>query len=180
MAAYLMYRWYIVVFMHSDYVLYGLCYNHYSLHLVLQPRTRSNTPLFFCWFGISTSFILMCVYFCKNLQPLSSAYGLAKHRDGRWEWAIAPGVSPSPRYQHAAVSCLLICSPFSLIYLKLRFIQSIVNVMFFSSVAIGFCQCTASCLRRGSWGWSHGRRLLKRCRFHIFNFLWSAYFHGIR
>ncbi|XP_042451466.1 serine/threonine-protein phosphatase BSL3-like isoform X2 [Zingiber officinale] len=37
------------------------------------------------------------------LQPLSSAYGLAKHRDGRWEWAIAPGVSPSPRYQHAAV-----------------------------------------------------------------------------
>jgi len=38
-------------------------------------------------------------------QPLSSAYGLAKHRDGRWEWAIAPGVSPSPRYQHAAVSC---------------------------------------------------------------------------
>ncbi|RWW27938.1 hypothetical protein GW17_00007608 [Ensete ventricosum] len=37
------------------------------------------------------------------LMPLSSAYGLAKHRDGRWEWAIAPGVSPSPRYQHAAV-----------------------------------------------------------------------------
>lgn len=37
------------------------------------------------------------------LQPLASAYGLAKHRDGRWEWAIAPGVSPSPRYQHAAV-----------------------------------------------------------------------------
>ncbi|PIA59773.1 hypothetical protein AQUCO_00400578v1 [Aquilegia coerulea] len=38
-----------------------------------------------------------------NSVPLSSAYGLAKHRDGRWEWAIAPGVSPSPRYQHAAV-----------------------------------------------------------------------------
>ncbi|KAK9185493.1 hypothetical protein WN943_025849 [Citrus x changshan-huyou] len=36
-------------------------------------------------------------------MPLASAYGLAKHRDGRWEWAIAPGVSPSPRYQHAAV-----------------------------------------------------------------------------
>ncbi|KAF6156036.1 hypothetical protein GIB67_035393 [Kingdonia uniflora] len=37
------------------------------------------------------------------VEPLASAYGLAKHRDGRWEWAIAPGVSPSPRYQHAAV-----------------------------------------------------------------------------
>ncbi|GJZ04982.1 serine/threonine-protein phosphatase BSL3 [Tanacetum coccineum] len=36
-------------------------------------------------------------------DPLETAYGLAKHRDGRWEWAIAPGVSPSPRYQHAAV-----------------------------------------------------------------------------
>nr|AAD26883.1 putative phosphoprotein phosphatase [Arabidopsis thaliana] len=39
----------------------------------------------------------------RYLMPLASAYGLAKHRDGRWEWAIAPGVSPSARYQHAAV-----------------------------------------------------------------------------
>ncbi|KMZ70731.1 Serine/threonine-protein phosphatase [Zostera marina] len=39
----------------------------------------------------------------QNCSPLANAYGLAKHRDGRWEWAIAPGVSPSPRYQHAAV-----------------------------------------------------------------------------
>ena len=41
---------------------------------------------------------------CLTLQPLDSAYGLAKHRDGRWEWAVAPGISPSPRYEHAAVS----------------------------------------------------------------------------
>lgn len=26
------------------------------------------------------------------------------HRNGLWEWTLAPGVSPSPRYQHAAVS----------------------------------------------------------------------------
>jgi protein phosphatase len=39
-----------------------------------------------------------------NSVPLDTAYGLAKHRDGRWEWAIAPGISPSSRYQHAAVS----------------------------------------------------------------------------
>ncbi|KAL7587401.1 hypothetical protein Lser_V15G38244 [Lactuca serriola] len=37
--------------------------------------------------------------------PLASAYGLAKHKDGRWELAIAPGISPSPRYQHAAIVC---------------------------------------------------------------------------
>jgi protein phosphatase len=41
-----------------------------------------------------------------SLQPIDSAYGLAKHRDGRWEWAVAPGISPSSRYQHAAVSLL--------------------------------------------------------------------------
>lgn len=35
--------------------------------------------------------------------PVGDAYGLARHRDGRWEWARAPGVSPSSRYQHAAV-----------------------------------------------------------------------------
>ncbi|KAG6466012.1 hypothetical protein ZIOFF_076237 [Zingiber officinale] len=47
--------------------------------------------------------MLLCGGRDANGVPLSSAYGLAKHRDGRWEWAIAPGVSPSPRYQHAAV-----------------------------------------------------------------------------
>ncbi|KAL5983972.1 Serine/threonine-protein phosphatase bsl1 [Asimina triloba] len=30
-------------------------------------------------------------------MPLSDAYGLLKHRDGRWEWTLAPGVSPSSR-----------------------------------------------------------------------------------
>ncbi|RZC89756.1 hypothetical protein C5167_035751 [Papaver somniferum] len=34
--------------------------------------------------------------------PLSDAYGLFMHRNGQWEWTLAPGVSPSPRYQHSA------------------------------------------------------------------------------
>jgi len=38
------------------------------------------------------------------LQPLADAYGLLMHTNGQWEWTLAPGVSPSPRYQHAAVS----------------------------------------------------------------------------
>ena len=33
----------------------------------------------------------------------ADAYGLARHRDGRWEWAAAPGVAPAPRYQHTVV-----------------------------------------------------------------------------
>ncbi|XP_028125220.1 serine/threonine-protein phosphatase BSL2 homolog isoform X2 [Camellia sinensis] len=51
----------------------------------------------------SDGLLLLCGRRDANSVPLASAYGLAKHRDGRWEWAIAPGVSPSPRYQHAAV-----------------------------------------------------------------------------
>lgn len=39
-----------------------------------------------------------------HLQPLGDAYGLLMHRNGQWEWTLAPGISPSPRYQHAAVS----------------------------------------------------------------------------
>ncbi|XP_027176609.1 serine/threonine-protein phosphatase BSL1 isoform X1 [Coffea eugenioides] len=35
--------------------------------------------------------------------PLGDAYGLLMHRNGLWEWTLAPGVSPSSRYQHAAV-----------------------------------------------------------------------------
>lgn len=42
------------------------------------------------------------------IQPLADAYGLLMHRNGLWEWTLAPGVSPSPRYQHAAVSQLLV------------------------------------------------------------------------
>ncbi|XP_059660553.1 serine/threonine-protein phosphatase BSL1-like isoform X2 [Cornus florida] len=36
-------------------------------------------------------------------MPLADAYGLLMHRNGQWEWTLAPGVSPSPRYEHAGV-----------------------------------------------------------------------------
>nr|KYP39067.1 Serine/threonine-protein phosphatase BSL2 [Cajanus cajan] len=73
----------------------------------------SSGLLLCCIFGLvylyatasarSDGLLLLCGGRDANSVPLASAYGLAKHRDGRWEWAIAPGVSPSPRYQHAAV-----------------------------------------------------------------------------
>ncbi|KAK4793055.1 hypothetical protein SAY86_023490 [Trapa natans] len=50
----------------------------------------------------SDGLLLLCGGRDANGVPLANAYGLARHRDGRWEWAIAPGVAPSPRYQHAA------------------------------------------------------------------------------
>ncbi|WMV56258.1 hypothetical protein MTR67_049643 [Solanum verrucosum] len=70
----------------------------------LEPEGEGPPP---CMYATSSArsdgLLLLCGGRDANSVPLASAYGLAKHRDGRWEWAIAPGVSPSPRYQHAAV-----------------------------------------------------------------------------
>ncbi|GAV79055.1 Metallophos domain-containing protein/Kelch_3 domain-containing protein [Cephalotus follicularis] len=51
----------------------------------------------------SDGMILLCGGRDSSGVPLTDAYGLLMHRNGQWEWTLAPGVSPSPRYQHAAV-----------------------------------------------------------------------------
>lgn len=51
----------------------------------------------------SDGLLLLCGGRDASGGSLSDAYGLARHRDGRWEWAAAPGKMPSARYQHAAV-----------------------------------------------------------------------------
>ncbi|KAJ7513888.1 hypothetical protein O6H91_23G018500 [Diphasiastrum complanatum] len=70
----------------------------------LEPEGDGPPP---CMYATASAradgLLLLCGGRDANSVPLASAYGLAKHRDGRWEWAIAPGISPSPRYQHAAV-----------------------------------------------------------------------------
>ena len=47
--------------------------------------------------------LLLCGGRSEKGHPLNDAYGLARHRDGRWEWAAAPNNMPVGRYQHAAV-----------------------------------------------------------------------------
>ncbi|KAG5251781.1 serine/threonine-protein phosphatase BSL [Salix suchowensis] len=47
--------------------------------------------------------VLLCVEETRTGTPLGDAYGLLMHRNGQWEWTLAPGVSPSTRYQHSAV-----------------------------------------------------------------------------
>ncbi|PIN07055.1 Serine/threonine specific protein phosphatase PP1, catalytic subunit [Handroanthus impetiginosus] len=70
----------------------------------LEPEGDGPPPCMYATASArSDGLLLLCGGRDANSVPLASAYGLAKHRDGRWEWAIAPGVSPSPRYQHAAV-----------------------------------------------------------------------------
>ncbi|KAJ8898656.1 hypothetical protein K2173_004690 [Erythroxylum novogranatense] len=51
----------------------------------------------------SDGMFLLCGGRDASGAPLGDAYGLLMHRNGQWEWTLAPGVSPSPRYQHAAV-----------------------------------------------------------------------------
>ncbi|KAK8693871.1 hypothetical protein V6N13_071438 [Hibiscus sabdariffa] len=46
---------------------------------------------------------LLCGGRDSSGTPMADAYGLFMHRNGQWEWTLAPGVCPSPRYQHAAV-----------------------------------------------------------------------------
>ncbi|XAR58494.1 Phosphoprotein phosphatase [Bertholletia excelsa] len=50
----------------------------------------------------SDGMFLLCGGRDSSGLPLSDAYGLLMHRNGQWEWTIAPGQSPSPRYEHAA------------------------------------------------------------------------------
>ncbi|CAI9767893.1 unnamed protein product [Fraxinus pennsylvanica] len=51
----------------------------------------------------SDGMFLLCGGRDTSGTPLADAYGLLMHRNGQWEWTLAPGVAPSPRYQHAAV-----------------------------------------------------------------------------
>ncbi|KAL8113104.1 hypothetical protein AgCh_020431 [Apium graveolens] len=51
----------------------------------------------------SDGMLLLCGGRDITGTPLADAYGLRINENGRWEWTIAPGVSPSSRYQHAAV-----------------------------------------------------------------------------
>ncbi|KAL2623704.1 hypothetical protein R1flu_003909 [Riccia fluitans] len=70
----------------------------------LEPEGDGPPPCMYATASArSDGLLLLCGGRDATSVPLASAYGLAKHRDGRWEWAVAPGVSPSPRYQHAAV-----------------------------------------------------------------------------
>lgn len=70
----------------------------------LEPEGEGPPPCMYSTASArSDGLLLLCGGRDANSVPLSGAYGLARHRDGRWEWAVAPGISPSARYQHAAV-----------------------------------------------------------------------------
>ncbi|XP_034703107.1 serine/threonine-protein phosphatase BSL3-like isoform X2 [Vitis riparia] len=72
--------------------------------LKLEPEGEGPPPCMYATASArSDGLLLLFGGRDANSVPLASAYGLARDRDGHWAWAIALGVSPSPRYQHAAV-----------------------------------------------------------------------------
>ena len=60
-----------------------------------SPRTYASAST------RSDGLLLLCGGRGADGFALNDAYGLARHRDGRWEWAEAPGKAPTRRYQHA-------------------------------------------------------------------------------
>ncbi|RZR88754.1 hypothetical protein BHM03_00016374 [Ensete ventricosum] len=74
-------------------------------HRYATASARSDGMLLLCGGRDSSGM----VRFLLRRKALSDAYGLLMHTNGQWEWTLAPGVSPSPRYQHAAVSGPIRC-----------------------------------------------------------------------
>lgn len=70
----------------------------------LNPEGDKPSPRMYATASArSDGMLLLCGGRDTSGTPLADAYGLLMHTNGQWEWTLAPGVSPSPRYQHAAV-----------------------------------------------------------------------------
>ncbi|KAJ6848512.1 serine/threonine-protein phosphatase BSL1-like protein [Iris pallida] len=70
----------------------------------LNPQGDKPSPRMYATASArSDGMLLLCGGRDASGTPLSDAYGLLMHTNCQWEWTLAPGVSPLPRYQHAAV-----------------------------------------------------------------------------
>ncbi|XVF72515.1 hypothetical protein PTKIN_Ptkin12aG0127300 [Pterospermum kingtungense] len=70
----------------------------------LSPKgDRPSARMYATSSARSDGMFLLCGGRDYSGAPMADAYGLLMYGNGQWEWTLAPGVSPSPRYQHAAV-----------------------------------------------------------------------------
>ena len=69
-----------------------------------SPRTYHSAAL--CTFGSATGMMVVFGGRGSDQTPLNDAWGLRKHRDGRWDWVLAPCKPntdmPLNRYQHGS------------------------------------------------------------------------------
>lgn len=75
----------------------------YAWQMLNPEGDRPSARMYATASARSDGMFLLCGGRDISGTPLADAYGLLMHRNGQWEWTLAPGVSPSPRYQHAAV-----------------------------------------------------------------------------
>ncbi|KAG8477683.1 hypothetical protein CXB51_027675 [Gossypium anomalum] len=54
----------------------------------------------------SDGMFLLCGGRDSSGTPMADAYGLLMHRNGQWEWTLAPGAAPSPRFS-LVCNCML-------------------------------------------------------------------------
>ncbi|KAG1326336.1 Serine/threonine-protein phosphatase [Cocos nucifera] len=75
----------------------------YRWQKLIPEGNRPSARMYATASARSDGMLLLCGGRDTSGMPQSDAYGLLMHTNGQWEWTLAPGVSPSPRYQHAAV-----------------------------------------------------------------------------
>ena len=64
------------------------------IRFVLSQWCRRLLRMYATAAARSDGLLLLCGGRDAEGVPLGDAYGLARHRDGRWEWAAAPGKMP--------------------------------------------------------------------------------------
>jgi hypothetical protein len=96
--------WFLWIFLHSGVTVDSVqLHSHWSSFRAEQCCFLDKEN--FITYGVTVlHFNSFTDHKCVLKQALGDAYGLLMHRNGQWEWTLAPGVSPSTRYQHAAVS----------------------------------------------------------------------------
>ncbi|KZV32378.1 hypothetical protein F511_03661 [Dorcoceras hygrometricum] len=87
----------------SDAWVFDTAQKPYSWQRLNPEGDRPSARMYATGSARSDGMFLLCGGRDASGTPLADAYGLLMHRNGQWEWTLAPGVSPSPRYQHAAV-----------------------------------------------------------------------------
>ncbi|GMP99918.1 hypothetical protein CsSME_00047215 [Camellia sinensis var. sinensis] len=87
----------------SDAWVLDIAQKPYVWQMLNPEGDRPSARMYATASARSDGMFLLCGGRDSSGMPLADAYGLLMHMNGQWEWTLAPGVSPSPRYEHAAV-----------------------------------------------------------------------------
>lgn len=75
----------VLLSLHVQQLFAGLAIEQHASNMHLSCRMYATAA------ARSDGLLLLCGGRDEAGTPLGDAYGLARHRDGRWEWATAPG-----------------------------------------------------------------------------------------